>query len=210
MAKAAPRMAAKASRHAPRRLTRLRRRLVCGPVISKGRCWCLMPRPCCALALDADAAQVAKNNHAVVKRVPSGGGQHSDFLAGAVDCVRVQGGHAGLLGRKKARRAVAGRAGWCVYGCAAGQRGKSLFAAVLSAFADHGAEAWRWSPGAFPRPGPAAIGQLLGALLLLLSDLVMARLRLAAGCGSCSLWGYYRLFRTLRGQVRSTIKSTAG
>ena len=63
----------------------------------------------------------------------------------------------------------------------------------------------RFSP-AWTRCNRAA----LGALLLLLSDLVMARLRLAAGCGSCSLWGYYRLFRTLRGQRRSTIKSTAG
>ena len=34
----------------------------------------------------------------------------------------------------------------------------------------------------------------------------MARLRLAAYCGSCSLWGYYLAsIRTLRGQLRSTI-----
>ena len=76
----------------------------------------------------------------------------------------------GSLGAKKPAGQWPGGLGGVCMGALLASAGKSLFAAVLSAFADHGAEAWRWSPGAFPRPGPAAIGQLLGALLLLLSD----------------------------------------
>ena len=71
--------------------------------------------------------------------------------------------------------------------------------------------AWtRCNRVAFGGSTAAALGLQSGRPAIWVGVEVMARLRLAAGCGSCSLWGYYRLSRTLRGQVRSTIKSTAG
>ena len=109
----------------------------------------------------------------------------------------VYGCRVGMLGslgaKKKPAGQCAGGLGGVCMGALLASAGKSLFAAVLGAFADHGTAAWRWSPGAFPRPGPAAIGQLLGALAH--KNWLMARLRLAAGCcGSCSLWGVLPCF----------------